>query len=143
MVDHIKKLQAAVLRDCQHYVKTMEALAIKAKSLFWEHFPKERQEYHPYNPLNLQAALSRVPHYVRCMEQCVEQWIGHRFHFLLLWISGHKYRGHFASTKKEEVAAWKHLQNVCGFRNRFDNTFHSYCISNLHCSSQYSDSDSE
>ena len=143
MADHIRQLQAAALRDCQHYVKTKASLAIKANNLFWEHCPKQRQEYHPYNPLNLQAAISRVPYYVRCMEQCAEKWIGHRFHFPLLWISGQQYKGHFTSTKKEEVAAWKQLQSVYGFRNRFDNTFHSYCINNLHFSSQYSDSNSE
>ena len=42
MIDHIRKLQAAVLQDCQHYVKTKGALAIKANNLFWEHCPKER-----------------------------------------------------------------------------------------------------
>jgi len=53
MTDHIRKLEAAVLEDCQYYVKTKGALAIKANNLFWEHCPKERREYHPYNPLNL------------------------------------------------------------------------------------------
>jgi len=143
MTDHIRQLQAVVLLDSQHYVKTKAPLAIKANNLFWEHCPKERQEYHPYNPLNLQAAISRVPYYVRCMEQCVEKWIGYRFHFSLLCLSGQQYKSQFRSTKKEEVAAWRQLQSICGFRNRFDNTFHSYCISNLHSSSQYFDSDSE
>ena len=67
MTDHIRNLQAAVLEDFQHYVKAKGPLAIKANELFWEHCPKERREYHPYNPLNLQAAVSRIPDYVKCM----------------------------------------------------------------------------
>ena len=135
MKNHIRKLQAVVLRDCQHYVRTKAPLAVKANNLFWENFPKERQEYHPYNTPNLQAALSRVPYYVRCMQYCTENWIGYRFKFSLLWLSGEQYRGQLGSSKKEEAAAWRQIQTVCGFRDRFDNTFHSYCISNLHCSS--------
>jgi len=143
MVDHIRQLQASILQECQQYVKTKGALAIQANNLFWEHCPKERQEYHPYNPLNLQVAIARIPYYVKYMEQCAERWIGYRFHFPLLWLSGQQYKSHFKLTKKEELASWKQLQSVYGFRNKFDNTFHSYCISNLHSSSQYSDSDSE
>jgi len=67
MTDHIRKLQAAVLEDCQYYVETKGALAIKANNLFWEHCPKERREYHPYNPLNFQAEISRIPDYVKCI----------------------------------------------------------------------------
>ena len=67
MTNHFRKLQATVLEDCQNYVKTKGALAIKANNLFWEHCPKERQEYHPYNPLNLQVAISRIPAYVKCI----------------------------------------------------------------------------
>lgn len=143
MVDHMRKLQAAVLQDCQHYVKTKRALAIKANNLFWEHFPKERQEYHPYNPLNLQVTVSRIPYYVKCMEQCAERWIGYHFRFPLLWLPGQQYKAHYKLTKKEEVAAWQQLQSVYGFRNRSDNTFFNYCINNLHSSSQYFDSDLE
>lgn len=141
MVDHIRKLQAAMLQDCQHYVKTKGALAIKENNLFWEHYPKERQEYHPDNPLNLQVAISRIPYYVKCMGQYAERWIGYRFHFPLLWLPGQQYKTHFKLTKKEELAAWQQLQTIYGFRNKFDNTFHSYYKSNLHSSSQYSDSD--
>lgn len=143
MVDHMRKLQAAVLQDCQHSIKTKGALSIKENNLFWEHCPKERQEYHPYNPLNLQVAISRIPYYVKCMEQCAERWIGYRFHFPLLWLPGQQYKAYYKLTKKEEVAVWQQLQSVYGFISRSDNTFFSYCISNLHSSSQYSDSDSE
>jgi len=143
MTKHIKQLQAEVLRDCQHYVKTKAPLAIEANKQFWEHCPKERQKYHPYNTLNVQVAISRVPYYVRCVQLCAEKWIGYRFHFPLLWLSGQQYKSQFTSTKNQEEAAWRQLQSVCGFKNKFDNTFHSYCINNLHFSSQYSDSDSE
>ena len=92
MTDHIRNLQAAVLEDCQHYVKTKGPLAIKANELFWEHCPKEIREYHPYNPLNLQVAISRIPDYVKCMIQCVEQWIRYHLHFPLLRLPGEQYK---------------------------------------------------
>ena len=82
------------------------ALADEANKLFWEHCPRERQEYHPYNPLNLQVAISRIPYYVKCMEQCAKRWIGYRFHFPLLWLPGQQYKAHYKLTKKEEVATW-------------------------------------
>jgi len=143
MAKHIKQLQAEVLRDCQQYVKTKAPLAVEANKAFWELCPKERQEYHPYNPLNVQATVARVPYYVRCVQLCAESWIGYRFHFPLLWLTSQQYKSQFASTKQQEAAAWRQIQSVCGFRNKFDNTFHSYCISNLHSSSQFSDSDSD
>jgi len=108
MVDHIRKLQAVVLQDCQHYVKTKGALAIKANNLFWEHCPKKIQEYHPYNPLNLQVAISCIPYYVKCMGQCAERWIGYRFHFPLLWLPGQQYKTHFKLTKRR---SWQHGSN--------------------------------
>ena len=118
-------------------------LAIKANNLFWEHCPKERWEYHPYNPLNIQVAISRIPNYVKCIRHCVEQWIGYHFHFPLLWLPGQRYKAQFKLTKKEELAAWQKLQSVQGFRDMVENTFYTYCISNLHYSSQYSNLDSE
>lgn len=72
MTDHMRKLQATVLEDCQYYMKTKGALTIKTNNLFWEHCPKERREYHPYNPLNLQVEISRIPNYDKCIRQCVE-----------------------------------------------------------------------
>jgi len=109
MTRHIKQLQEEVLRDCQHYVKTKAPLAIEANKAFWEHCPKERHEYHPYNPLNVHAVVARVPYYVRCVKLCVESWIGYRFHFPLLWLYGQQYKSQFASTKKKEVAAWRQI----------------------------------
>ena len=143
MTEHIRKLQATVLRDCQHYVKTKETLAIQANNLFWEHFPKERREYHPFNLLNLQAVISRIPNYVRCIQQCVENWLGYHFHFPLLWLPAQQYKADFRLPKKEELAAWQKFQNAQGFRDMVDNTTYTYCISNLHCKSQYSDSELE
>lgn len=58
MTEHIRELQAAVLNECQQYVKKKGPLAIQANNLFWEHCPKERREYHPFNPLNLHAVIS-------------------------------------------------------------------------------------
>ena len=72
MKNHVMKLQTEVLTDCQNYVKTKASLVVKANKLFWENCPTERQESHPYNPSNLQVALSRVPRYVECMQRCAE-----------------------------------------------------------------------
>lgn len=55
MTEHIRELQATLLEECQQYVKKKGYLAIHANDLFWEHFPEERMEYHPFNPLNLPA----------------------------------------------------------------------------------------
>ena len=142
MKDHVRQLQAVVLRDYQHYVRTKAPLAVKENNLFWENCLNEKQEYHPYNPPNLQAVLSRVPYYVRCMQYCAENWIGYKFKFPILWLSGEQYKGQFGSSKKEEAAACRQIQTVCGFRDKFDATSYNYCVSNLHRSSQYSDSDS-
>lgn len=143
MKNHLRQLQAIVLKDCQHYLKTKAPLAVKANNLFWENCPKERKEYHPYNPSNLQVALTRVPFYIRCMQHCAESWMGYKFKFPLLWLSGEQYKGQFGLPNKEEAATWRQIQTVCGFRKKFDVTSYSYFLSNLHCSSQYSDSDSE
>lgn len=110
MAKHIRQLQAEVLRDCQQYVKQKAPLVVEANKAFWELCPRERQEYHPYNPLNVQAAVVRVPYYVRCVQACAQNWIGYRFHFPLLWLSGQQhYKSQYASTKKQEVATWKQM----------------------------------
>ena len=77
------------------------------------------------------------------MRQCDERWIGYRFHFPLLWLPGEQYKAQFTLTKKEELAAWKRLQNAQGFRDMVDSTSYTYCISNLHYLAQYSDFDLE
>jgi len=50
MADHIKQLQAAVLRDCQHYVKTKAALAIKSNNLFGNTVPSKDRNIIPTIP---------------------------------------------------------------------------------------------
>lgn len=105
MVEHTKQLQATVLQYCQHFVKTKEAAALKANNLFQQQSSKERREYNPFSPPNFEAAISRVPDYIRCVQQCAENWIGYHFHFPLLWIPAQEYKAHYRLTKKEEAAA--------------------------------------
>ena len=143
MAEHISELQVAVLKECEQYVKKKGSLAMQANNLFWENFPKERREYHPFNPLNLNVAISRVLNYVKCIQRCGNKWLGYHFHFPLLWLLVQQYKAYFKVPKKEELAGWQRLQNIEGFRNPTDSTFYTYCISNLHCKSQYSDLDSE
>jgi len=143
MAAHISQLQASVLQQCQQYIKQKGSLAMKANNLFWENCPKERREYHPFNPPNLDVAISSVPNYVRCVQECGNRWLGYHFHFPLLWLPVQQYKAYFKISKKEELAAWQRLQHAQGFRNMTDSTFYTYCISNLHCTSQYSDSDSD
>ena len=143
MKDHVMKLRTEVLTDCQQYIKTKASLAVEANKLFWDNCPTKRKEYHPYNPSNLQVALSRVPRYVESMKFCAEKWIGYRFKFPLLWLPGDQYKGKFGLSNREEAAVWKQMRTVCGFRDKFDDTPSSYCLSNLHCSSQFSYSDSD
>ena len=143
MAEHISGLQAAALEECQHYIKKKGSLVMQANNLFWENCPKERREYHPFNPLNLNVAISRVPNYVKCIQRCGNKWLGYHFHFTLLWLPVQQYKAYFKVSKKEELAVWQILQSVQGFRDSVDSTFYTYCISNLHCTSQYSDLDSE
>lgn len=75
MCEHIRQLQAAVLKDCQHYVKAKGALALQANNLFWQQDSKERQEYHPFIPHNVEVEISRLPNYVKCIQQCAKKWI--------------------------------------------------------------------
>ena len=55
---------------------------------------------------------------------------------------GEQYKAKFELSNTEETAMWKQLRTVYGFRERFDDPSFSYCLSNLHCSAQFSDSDS-
>lgn len=68
MGEHIKQLQPATLQDCQHFVKTMGVVALKANNLLWQRSYKERQEYHPFSPPNAEATISREPKYIRCLQ---------------------------------------------------------------------------
>jgi hypothetical protein len=111
--------------------------------MFWQQSTEKRQEHNPFNPTNLEIAISRVPSYTKCVQQCAESWIGYQFHFPILWMPAEKYQVHYKLPKKAKTAAWQRLQRVQGFRAPTDITFHSYCLSNLHAQSRYSDSDSE
>lgn len=106
MVEHIRQLQATVLQYYQHFFKTKEAAALKANNLFWQQCSKERQEYNPFSPPNFEVAISRVPDYIRCVQQCAKNWIRYHFRFPLLWMLAQEYKAHYRLTKKEEAAAW-------------------------------------
>jgi len=143
MSEHIEQLQASILFKCQEHIQMKGPAALKANDLFWQHSDKERQDYHPFNPLNFHAALYRVPKYIDCIQHCGVNWIGYHFRFPSLWLPSEKYQNHYLLTDEEEASAWQQLQNNSGFRAPTDATFSSYCLSNLHCQSQYSDSDSD
>lgn len=143
MGEHIRQLQATVLQDYQHFVKTKQVVALKANNLLWQQSSKERQEYNPFSPTNLETTISRVPDYIICVQQSAEKWIGYHFHFPLLWMPTQEYKAHHRLSKKEEAAAWQKIQKVHGFRDLADNTFYNYCLSNLHSKAQYPNSDLE
>jgi hypothetical protein len=111
--------------------------------MFWQQSTEKRQEHNPFSPTNLEIAISMVPSYIKCVQQCAESWIGYPFHFPILWMPAEKYQVHYKLPKKAETTAWKRLQHVQGFRAPTNITFHNYCLSNLHTQSRYSDSDSE
>ena len=67
MHHYIQQLQASTLLKCLQLIRVKETAALKANTMFWQQSCKERQKYHPFSPDNLQAALSRVPNYIRCM----------------------------------------------------------------------------
>ena len=79
---------------------------MKANTMFWQQSCKERQDYHPFSPDNLQAALSRVPNYIRCIRHCGENWIGYHFHFPILWMPSEKYQCHYQLVDRDEAVAW-------------------------------------
>lgn len=73
---------------------------------------------------------------------CLEMWqqmVGLSLPFPLLWLPVQQSKAYFKVSKKEELAAWQRLQHAQGFRNMTDSTFYTYCICNLHFTSQYSD----
>jgi len=140
---YMQQLQASILSKCQQHIRVKGNAAMNANVMFWQQSCKERQDYHPFNPHNLQAALSRVSNYIRCIQHCGVNWIGYRFHFPSLWLPSEQYQCNFQLTNRDETLAWQHLQNNKGFRAPTDDTFSSYCLSNLHAQSQYSDSDSD
>jgi hypothetical protein len=143
MIQYIRQLQTTVLQDCQQFIKSTEIAALQENNMFWQQSSEKRQEHNPFSPTNLETTISRVPSYIKCVQQCAESWIGYQFHFPILWMPAEKYQVHHKLPKKAETTAWQRLQRVQGFRAPTDNTFHSYCLSNLHAQSRYSDSDSD
>ena len=98
MIEHIQQLQASVLHDCHQFIRAKETAALRAS--------KERQEYNPFSPTNLETILSRVPSYIRCVEQCAKKWIGYHFHFPILWMPIEEYHAHYRLANKDEAATW-------------------------------------
>jgi hypothetical protein len=143
MTQYIRQLQATILQDCQQLIKSTETAALEANNMFWQQSSEKRQEHNPFSPTNLETTISRVSSYIKCVQQCAENWIGYQFHFPILWMPAEKYQVHHKFPKKVETTAWQRLQRVQGFRAPTDNTFHSYCLSNLHAQSRYPDSDSD
>jgi hypothetical protein len=143
MTEHVLQLQSEVIQDCECIISAIQIPALQANNLFWQHSTERRQQYNPFGPSNLEAAISRVPSYIQCMRHCAKKWIGYHFHFPLLWLPIEKYQISYKLPKKAEKAAWQRMQEVQGFRMRTDNTSYTYCLSNLHDQSRYPDSDSE
>jgi hypothetical protein len=143
MTEHVQQLQSEVIQDCERIISAIQIPALQANNLFWQQSTERRQQYNPFGPANLEAAISRVPSYIQCMRHCAENWIGYRFYFPMLWLPIERYQLSYKLPKKAETTAWQRLQEVQGFRTMTDSTSHSYCLSNLHDQSRYPDSDSE
>jgi hypothetical protein len=143
MTEHIQQLQTIVLQDCQHFTRSTEISTLQENNMFWKQSTKKRQEHNPLSPTNLEMAISRVPNYIKCVQQCAEIWIGYQFYFPILWLPAERYQIHYKLPKKTETTAWQRLQHVQGFRAPTDNTSHNYCLINLHAQSRYSNSHSE
>jgi hypothetical protein len=107
--------------------------------MFCQQSSEKRQEHNPFSPTNLETTISRVPSYIKC----VENWIGYQFHFPIMWMPVEKYQVHHKFPKKVEETTWQSLQRVQGFRAPTDSTFYNYCLSNLHAQSRYPDSNSD
>jgi len=99
--------------------------------MFRQQSYEERKEHNPFSPTNIKTTIFRVPSYIKCVQQCVENWIGYQFHFPILWMLAQKYQAHHRLPKKVEEVAWQRLQYVQGFRAPTDSTFYSYYLSNL------------
>jgi hypothetical protein len=143
MTEHVQQLQSEVIQDCERIISAIQIPALQANNLFWQQSTERRQQYNPFGPANLEAAISRVPSYIQCMRHCAENWIGYRFHFPILWLPIEKYQISYKLPKKAETTAWQRMQEVQGFRTLTDSTSHSYSLSSLHDQSRYPDSDSE
>jgi hypothetical protein len=143
VTEHVQQLQSIVLQECQQSISTIEILALQANNLIWKQSTKQRQQHNPFGPINLEAAISRIPSYIQCVRHCAENWIGYKFYFPLLWMPIETYQVSYKLSKKVEIAAWHRLQEEQGFKTPTDSTARSYYLSTLHGQSQYQDSDSE
>jgi hypothetical protein len=143
VTEHVQQLQSTVLQECQQSIRNIEIPALQANNLIWQQSTKRRQKHNPFNPTNLEAAISRVPSYIQCIKHCAENWIGYKFYFPMIWLPRETYQVRYKLSKKEETAAWDRLQEDQGFKPPTDSTARSYCLSTLHRQSQCRDSDSE
>jgi hypothetical protein len=143
VTEHVQQLQSIVLQECQQSISTIDIPALQANNLIWQQSTKQRQQHNPFGPVNLEAAISRIPSYIQCVRHCAENWIGYKFYFPLLWLPIETYQVNYKLSKKAEIAAWHRLQEEQGFKTPTDSTARSYCLSTLHGQSQYQDSDSE
>jgi hypothetical protein len=64
VTEHVQQLQSAVLQECQQSISNIEIPALQANNLMWQQSTKQRQQYNPFGPTNLEAAISRVPSYI-------------------------------------------------------------------------------
>jgi hypothetical protein len=143
VTEHVQQLQSTVLQECQQSINNIEIPALQANNLIWQQSTKRRQKHNPFNPTNLEAAISRVPSYIQCLKHYAENWIGYKFYFPLLWLPIETYQVRYKLSKKAETTAWARIQEYQGFKPPTDSTARSYCLSTLHGQSQYRDSDSE
>jgi hypothetical protein len=77
MTQYIRKLQEIVLQDCQQFIKSIETASLEENNKFWQQSSEKRQEYNPFSPTNLETTISRVPSYIKCVQQCDKNWIGY------------------------------------------------------------------
>jgi hypothetical protein len=103
MTEHIQQLQTIVLQYCQHFIRSTEIAALQANNMFWKKSTEKRQEHNPFSPTNLEIAISRVPNYIQCVQQCTESWIGYWFYFPILWLPAERYQIHYKLPKKRET----------------------------------------
>jgi hypothetical protein len=87
--------------------------------MFWQQYSKKRHEQNPFSPTNLEIEISRVPSYIKCVQQCAKSWIGYQFHFPIPWMPEEKYQLHHKFPKKAETTTWKRLQRVVGSQFNF------------------------
>jgi hypothetical protein len=73
MTQHIQQLQTSVFQECQHFIKSIEISTLQANDMFWQQSIEKRHEHNPFSPTNLEIAISRVPSYIKCVQQCVER----------------------------------------------------------------------